>query len=366
MKNILLLPVFRFGDSLTSITIRTVEIYSRINKKDFNFIINLDLRTYNQIDTYYYEKIKNMDQSFGYAGKNIIKLLKGFRITLKSAKKTDYIIGETEYFYSVVYAYIIHILARKPLIITIHQMEPDMYQNYSLIHNKVYRFIFKRTNRLLILNNNEIIDQFKNNFKCSLKLFKITNGVNTVSFYTIDRKKYDLIYIGNIEDRKNAFLLPNIIEILKSKNKQIKLLIISHLGEVDKLKEIIKIKHLEENVDFINYVTEEEKREYLAQSKVMVFPTKYEGTGIVILEAMASFLPIVLFDVPSLKIFNKGVLKATPFNLDEYVENISLLLENENIRRKLGENGRKEVKSRFDYKIVAGVENESIKEALNF
>ena len=28
-----------------------------------------------------------MDKSFGYAGKNIIKLLKGFNITLKNAKK---------------------------------------------------------------------------------------------------------------------------------------------------------------------------------------------------------------------------------------------------------------------------------------
>ena len=68
MKNILLLPFFRFGNRLNSVTIRTIEIYSRINKKNFNFIINLDLKTYNMIDNkYYYDKIKHMDKSYGYA-----------------------------------------------------------------------------------------------------------------------------------------------------------------------------------------------------------------------------------------------------------------------------------------------------------
>ena len=58
IKNILLLPFFRFGNSVTSITIRTVEIYSRINRTNFNFMINLDLETYSEMDKYYYEKIK--------------------------------------------------------------------------------------------------------------------------------------------------------------------------------------------------------------------------------------------------------------------------------------------------------------------
>jgi len=367
MKNILLLPFFRFGNSLTSITIRTVEIYSRINRIDFNFIINLDLETYNEMDKYYYEKIKNMDKSFGYAGKNIIKLLKGFKITLKNAKKSDYIIGETEYFYSVLYSYIIHILSRKPLIITIHIMQPDMYKKNNYIHYIIYKYIFNKTKRFLILDNDAIINEFKNNFNNNkMKIFKITNGVDVKSFYTSNDKLYDLIFIGEISDRKNAFMLPYIIENLKKYNDNIKLLIISHLGEVDKLKDIVNQKNLNKNIDFINYVTEEEKREYLARSKIFVFPTKYEGITMVIPEAMASSLPVVLFDVPTLKIFNRGVLKVKPFDMDLYIERILYLLQNDNIRHELGSIAREEALKRFDYSIVSDNENKAIKEALNY
>jgi len=324
----------------------------------------LDLKTYNEIDKYYYEKIKNMDKSFGYAGKNIIKLLKGFRITLKNAKKSDYIIGESEYFYNVLYSYIMHIFSGKPLIITIHQMQPDMYKKNNYIHYIIYKYIFNKTKRFLILNNDDIINEFKNNFNNKMKIFKITNGVDVKLFYTSNDKLYDLIFIGEIGDRKNAFMLPYIIENLKKYNDNIKLLIISHLGEVDKLKYIVNQKNLNKNIDFINYVTEEEKREYLAKTKIMVFPTKYEGFGMVIPEALASSLPVVLFDVPTLKIFNKGVLKAKPFDFNEYLNNIIYLLNNDNERKKLGNEGREDALKRFDYKVVSEIENNAIKEGI--
>ena len=366
MKNILLLAFFRFGNRLNSITIRTIEIYSRINKKNFNFIINLDLKTYNMIDKYYYDKIKHMDKSFGYAGKNILKLLKGMIITLKNARKSNYIIGESEYFYNVLYSYFMHLISRKPLMITIHIVQPDMYKNNNLVHHIIYKHIFYKAKSLFILDNEPIIKEFTNVFKNKIKLFKVTNGIAVNEFYTLDDKIYDLIYIGEIGDRKNAFMLPDIIETLKKFKKNIKMLIISHLGEIDKFKNLIQERNLNQNIDFIKYVTEEEKREYLAKSKIMVFPTKYEGFGMVIAEALASYLPVVLFDVPTLKIFDKGTLKAKPFDIDEMVGNIIYLLKNENIRQKIGNDGRVDALKRFDYSNVSEIENNAISGAINY
>ena len=99
-------------------------------------------------------------------------------------------------------------------------------------------------------------------------------------------------------------MLPDIVENLKKVNDNIKLLVISHLGQLDKLKGIINKRNLNKYIDFVSYVTEEEKREFMAKSKIMVFPTKYEGIALVIIEALASSLPVLLFDVPTLKIFN--------------------------------------------------------------
>ena len=351
---------------MNSITIRTIEIYSRINKKNFNFIINLDLKTYNMIDNkYYYDKIKHMDKSYGYAGKNILKLLTGIITTLKNAGKSDYIIGESEYFYNVLYSYFIHLISRKPLMITIHQVQADMYKNNNLVHHIIYKHIFYKIKLLFILNNEPIIEEFSDEFN-KISLFKVTNGIAVNEFYTSSDKIYDLIYIGEIADRKNSFMLPVIIEKLQEKlQNNIKLLIISHQGQIDKLNDLIKKRNINKNIDFINYVTEEEKREYLAKSRIMIFPTKYEGFGIVIAEAMASSLPVVLFDVPTLKIFDKGTLKAKPFDIDEMVGNIIYLLKNENIRQKIGNDGRIDALKRFDYSIVSDIENNAIMDAIN-
>ena len=323
-------------------------------------------KTYNMIDKYYYDKIKHMDKSYGYAGKNILKLLTGIITTLKNAGKSDYIIGESEYFYSVLYSYFIHLISRKPLMITIHVVQPDMYKNNNLVHHIIYKHIFYKIKLLFILNNEPIIEEFNNVFNNKIRLFKVTNGIAVNEFYTSSDKIYDLIYIGEIADRKNSFMLPVIIEKLQEKlQNNIKLLIISHQGQIDKLNDLIKKRNINKNIDFINYVTEEEKREYLAKSRIMIFPTKYEGFGIVIAEAMASSLPVVLFDVPTLKIFDKGTLKAKPFDIDEMVGNIIYLLKNENIRQKIGNDGRIDALKRFDYSIVSDIENNAIMDAIN-
>ncbi len=318
------------------------------------------------IDKYYYDKIKHMDKSFSYAGKNILKLLRGIIITLKNAGKSDYIIEESEYFYSVLYSYFIHLISKKPLIIIIQMMDPDMYKNNNLVHYIVYKHIFNKTKLLFISNKESITKEFRSVFNnITIKLFKITNGIAVNEFYTSNDKIYDLLFIGEISTRKNAFMLPVIIEKLKKFNKDIKLLIISHQGQIDKLKNLIKQKDVNKNIDFINYVTEKEKKEYLAKSKIMVFPTEYEGFGIVIAEALASSLPVVLFDVPSLLIFNKGILKAKPFDVNQIVNNIICLLKDENTRKKLGEEGRTDALKRFDYSIVSDIENNAIIDAIN-
>ena len=366
MKNILLLPIFRFGIKQNSITLRIIEIYSRINRIRFNFIINLDDESYKDIDPYYATKIRNMDKSFGYSGKNIIKLFSGIIKTFKTARRTDYLICESEYFYSVLYSYIIHITSKKSLIIVINHVDDDMFKHTNMLHYLIFRHIFRKTNKFLISDDNNIIKAFSDNFKIKNEnLFRINDGgIEVKSFYKKNDKVYDIIFIGNIEERKNAFMLPDIVEKLKNYNTNIKLLIISHAGEIDQLRHIITLKNLDHNIDFIGYISEAQKIEYLAESKIMIFPSKYEGFGTVIAEGLASYLPVIIFDVPTLKIFDKGVVKVEPFNIHEYVKKIIYLLENESIRISLGVEGRHDVEQRFDYDYVSKLENESITKAI--
>ena len=86
------------------------------------------------------------------------------------------------------------------------------------------------------------------------------------------------------------------------------------------------------------------KKEYL-DSSVFVLPSRYEGFGLVLIEAMACGVPVVSFDCengPRSIITNgeDGFLIPT-FDIDAFADKLMLLMRDENLRRLLGEKAQK-------------------------
>ena len=92
-RKVLLLPVFRFGRYLNSITVRTLEIYSRISGRDFNFVINVDSETYQDADEYFKSKLENLEVVVGCAGGSLLDLTRGFMNTLRVAYGCDLLLN---------------------------------------------------------------------------------------------------------------------------------------------------------------------------------------------------------------------------------------------------------------------------------
>ena len=86
------------------------------------------------------------------------------------------------------------------------------------------------------------------------------------------------------------------------------------------------------------------KKEYL-DSSVFVLPSRYEGFGLVLIEAMACGVPVVSFDCengPRSIIANgaDGFLIPT-FDIDAFADKLLLLMRDENLRRLMGEKAQK-------------------------
>jgi len=85
-------------------------------------------------------------------------------------------------------------------------------------------------------------------------------------------------------------------------------------------------------------------KEY-STSSVFVLPSRYEGFGLVLIEAMACGVPVVSFDCengPRSIISDSfdGFL-IPPFDIDAFAEKVILLMTNETLRKKMGENAKK-------------------------
>ena len=86
------------------------------------------------------------------------------------------------------------------------------------------------------------------------------------------------------------------------------------------------------------------KKEYL-NSSIFVLPSRYEGFGLVLIEAMACGVPVVSFDCENgprsiITDCEDGFLIPT-FDIDAFVEKIILLMQDENLRRLMGEKAQK-------------------------
>lgn len=98
---------------------------------------------------------------------------------------------------------------------------------------------------------------------------------------------------------------------------------------------------------FLHGPVSDVKKEYL-NSSIFVLPSRFEGFGLVLIEAMACGVPVVSFDCengPRSVITNgvEGFLIPT-FDLNAFAIKLQMLMENQLLREHMGRNGREKVK----------------------
>lgn len=92
------------------------------------------------------------------------------------------------------------------------------------------------------------------------------------------------------------------------------------------------------------------KKEYLSSS-IFLLPSRFEGFGLVIVESMASGVPVVSFDCEngprSIITDGENGYLVPPFDINAYAEKVMYLMRNEELRKRLGSNALKSA-SQYD------------------
>lgn len=168
-----------------------------------------------------------------------------------------------------------------------------------------------------------------------------------------------VLFVGRIEPLKGVDILINAAAMLES-DVDCSVLIVggdeSSIAQVAKLRDLARERGIEQRVAFVGAVDHERLPLYYNAADVCVVPSHYESFGLVAVEAMASGTPVVASRVGGLT----GTVKdgetgyLVPWLCPEpFAERIELLLDNEQLRRSLGETAR-EVVGRYRWENVAG------------
>lgn len=117
------------------------------------------------------------------------------------------------------------------------------------------------------------------------------------------KRKDQIVFVGRINITKGAFDLIRIFSLIHQKKHHLKLIMMGGASnpDLEKLRDFIRSYKLSGKVNYMGFVSEEIKDRILSESKALVLPSKEEGFGIVVMEALAFGTPVVCYDLPALK-----------------------------------------------------------------
>ncbi len=166
-----------------------------------------------------------------------------------------------------------------------------------------------------------------------------------------------ILFLGNVEPRKNIISLIRAYELLRQRHPELsgkQLVIAGKRGW--KSRPIFaagKSSPYYQDIKFLGYVSDQEKRMLYQSARIFVYPSFYEGFGFPPLEAISFDLPTVSSNVSSLpEVLGKAALLIDPFNVAEISEAMEIALTDELIRARLIALGKEQV-LKFSWKKTA-------------
>ncbi|MDF9408874.1 MAG: GDP-mannose-dependent alpha-mannosyltransferase [Pelotomaculum sp. PtaB.Bin013] len=147
-----------------------------------------------------------------------------------------------------------------------------------------------------------------------------------------------LLYVGRLAKEKDLDMLMEAVRVLNNSFQDI-CLVVTGDGPLTKTLK----RNAPENVIFTGYLNGEELAEAYASSDIFVFPSTTETYGNVILEAMASGLPVVApysGGIQENLIDKYNGLTCRPRNYGDIVAAVTMLKENDQLREALGNQAR--------------------------
>ena len=142
--------------------------------------------------------------------------------------------------------------------------------------------------------------------KYAKKAHIIKNGIDTDRFrYNPSKRaqmrqelgidsKFVIGHVGRFTYQKNQEFLLDVFEKLLKTNSSAHLLLVGAGEDFEKIKKIVKGKGLEQSVTLTGSVTN--VQDYLQAMDVFVLPSRFEGLGIVAIEAQCAGLPVIASD----------------------------------------------------------------------
>ena len=279
----------------------------------------------------------------------------------KLENKTDIFVGNSYIFEMVSRPSIFRLfnILKKPYVVFFRGgLDPALYNRLDLkmkIGKYVYdstlgKLCFKGADHTVSVTNKDIqlIHQM---FDIPLsKISYVGTAIHVEKFYHKEKKDKPLrvTFIGSLVKEKGVFFFEKIASSLPNDSEFI------IVGDGPLKDYISRLLKRYSNVHLVGICSYRKIIEILSETDVLVHPSITEARSRVLMEAMASEVPPIAFDIGA----NNEIIKDNtgflikPFDIEDFCEKMTYLLNHDNVRKKMGKFARKWAESNFQWRNV--------------
>lgn len=173
--------------------------------------------------------------------------------------------------------------------------------------------------------------------------------------YHINKDTPIIVFIGVLDSAHYFKRLDILIKALSKIKHEFHLLIIGDGNLRSDFVGMVKEHSLEKFVTFTGKLSNKKVLNLLSQANFLVLPSDNESFGIVLIEAMSCGKPVVASNIPGIRavvtdqvdglLFQKG-------DVEDLALKIEYLIANPEIAKKLGDNGERIVKEKYEWKKI--------------
>jgi glycosyltransferase involved in cell wall biosynthesis len=254
----------------------------------------------------------------------------------------------------------------------------------------IHDLIFKIFPETYLITDRMIYDQkFKNSAQRSDLIVAISNQtkIDLMEYYGVDKEKIKvvyqscndlffeepsshnqklvtqkynlpkefLLYVGSVEPRKNLEIIINALPDLKI-GKNIPLVVIGQGKKyMCQMKALMVELGVTQRIFWLSNLDEvDELKAIYELATIMIYPSKYEGFGIPILESLLSNTPVIAANTSSLKeVGGPDSTYIHPYKVDELIHSIDTILGDAKLQKTMADKGFGYAKTNFNSKKTA-------------
>src|SRR3989441_9606042 len=257
-----------------------------------------------------------------------------------------------------------------PLISTIHATEigrgGSLDGEYRRKVRDIERLLVEQSDGIICCSN-YMLDHIQHVLGAvKTKVRVIPNGVESSRFNGgrqpqlilagISEDRKIILYVGRIVREKGIFTLLDALEKLRKQGKDVSLVFVGEGPLKEDLAKEVLWRRLSDRVKLVGFVDEQRLVSLYNSSDAFVLPSHYEPFGMVVLEAMASRIPVVVSDVGGLsEIVEDGItgVKVPASDPRALAEGILRVLDNPELAEQMTEKAYRVVQERYRWDMIA-------------